>query len=63
MQTHFCFSVAKNGLHLFRTDWYSVWDEGNRIKEELIRAFPRKDGYTIQQYTRDESMERVELDN
>lgn len=63
MQTHIYFNVAKNGLHLFKTDWYYIRSEINLIRDELVKAFPRKEGYTIQQYSRDESMELVYVDN
>ena len=63
MYTHVFFSVAIEGKHLFRTDWYSELDGVDNIRDELIRAFPAVAGYTIRKYMRDESMECVDIDN
>lgn len=63
MQTHIYFNVAKNGQHLFRTDWYLIYDGVDQIRNELAQAFPAVKGYTIQQYSRDEAMESVDIEN
>lgn len=57
--THY-WNIANRGKHLFRTDHYSE-AESWRIRVVLLEKFPRVEGYTITEYSRDDSWETQEL--
>lgn len=57
-------NIAHNGRHLFRTDQYDHYDPHvDRIREVLRRKFPRSEGYTIDQYKREDVWTSTPLAN